>query len=49
VYPVLAYQVGNRVEKGQQHDQGRYDPRDETDEHLSAGLEEPDEPLASGL
>src|SRR5918995_2178147 len=49
VYALLADYVDQRVEERQQHDQGGYDPRYETDEGLAAGLEQPDEQLARGL
>jgi hypothetical protein len=49
VHPFFTDEVGQRVEKGQQHDKKGYDPRDETDERFSAGLEQPDEPLRGHL
>ena len=38
-------QPDERVDRGQQDDQGRDDPGDEAHEHLAAGLEEADEPI----
>ena len=38
-------QPDERVDRGQQDDQGRDDPDDEAHEHLAAGLEEADEPI----